>query len=896
MTLDDFDVGASEAALRGDEDMMTVIKPTSNPLAMTFDERNANIFSLRWKTQLNKIKLAEMNERDDALKKKNIAGEGVAGFKKILKRRYGSMYRAWRQGLDTSGDGKLSFTEFTDACRAIGYAGVVRKLWDELDDDASGVISLAELDPYVNQIVNQFFNFFLTKYNDNMISAWVECFDTKKKNRITVEEFVEACTTAGAFKKKKDAKNVFYEFLTDPSVPKLTLDQIDQVAADCYKRGDYRMVTANRKGITPGAKNNMKEMQEGMTFMERQKQQNSALWLMELSLQQRAHQDQAAKEKKMADIGAKSLKAFKQLLATKYGSILGAWRRALDVSGDGKLSFMEFTNACRAIGYAGSVSKLWKQLDDDDSGVITLFELDPPADRAMKAFDKMIKEVFGDYYTAWTKWYEPEKTGQLELYKFVKKTNQLGYKSGKYKAADLIKALVPSEKSAYLMLRDLSKEAYERLLDEYNVRAEAEEKRKQEARKDIGARTLSGFKAALCRRVGNLARAWRDGLDVSGDGKLSYTEFTQACRNIGYVGSIKALFKEMDPGTGVIRHEHLDLESYTLMTSFHDLLRKKFGNTLKGWKHGLDLDKNGRLDYDEFIERCAALGYEGDAAILYDCLLREKGSKYLTLFDVDKKAFEALEHGDEDMMAEDKVDASKLSFQERQETHRSHQIRVMVGKDIRENTEEFWVQREQNDMCGVGVAGFRHLLEVRYGGTVGGWTMGVDRIGTGRLSWMMFCKGCRNIGFIGNFRQVWNELDDDGSGTVSLMELDPPAGAALLEFRDMMVQKFTVVVEGWNDLASGLGHIDKAAFVKKMKQYGYKQNPAKLFEWLKIERCNHVLFQPDIGIVNRIFPQVKPLPWSPDGGPHGAEEAEAAAKEPTSPASAKAAGAVKADA
>jgi len=196
----------------------------------------------------------------------------------------------------------------------------------------------------------------------------------------------------------------------------------------------------------------------------------------------------------------------------------------------------------------------------------------------------------------------------------------------------------------------------------------------------------------------------------------------------------------------------------------------------------------------------------------------------------------------------------------------------------------------------VGVPGLIHLLKVRYGGTVGGWTMGVDRIGTGRLSWMMFCKGCRNIGFIGNFRQVWDALDDDGSGTVSLMELDPPAGAALLEFRDMMVQKFTVVVEGWNDLASGLGHIDKKAFVKKMKEYGYKQNPAKLFEWLKIERCNHVLFQPDIGIVNRIFPQVKPLPWSPDGGPHGAEAEAAAAKEPTSPASAKAAGAVKADA
>ena len=41
---------------------------------------------------------------------------------------------------------------------------------------------------------------------------------------------------------------------------------------------------------------------------------------------------------------------------------------------------------------------------------------------------------------------------------------------------------------------------------------------------------------------------------------------------------------------------------------------------------------------------------------------------------------------------------------------------------------------------------------------------------------------------LGRFKKkVWNELDDDNSGTVSLMELDPPAAKALLEFRDMMV-------------------------------------------------------------------------------------------------------------
>ena len=236
------------------------------------------------------------------------------------------------------------------------------------------------------------------------------------------------------------------------------------------------------------------------------------------------------------------------------------------------------------------------------------------------------------------------------------------------------------------------------------------------AKHDIGAKTLEGFKQALVHRFGNLARAWRDGLDVSGDGKLSYTEFTQACRNIGYIGSIKALFKEMDPGTGVIRHEHLDPESYTLMTSFRELLNHKFKNTLKGWKQGLDMDGNGRLDYDEFIERCAALGYEGNAHKLYHCLLKEKGSKYLSLYDVDKKAYEALEHGDEDMMAGNKKDTSKLNFQERQDEHLSHKIRVMVGKDIRENIEQHWVDKEKNDMCGVGVPGLIHLLKVRWAG------------------------------------------------------------------------------------------------------------------------------------------------------------------------------------
>ena len=42
---------------------------------------------------------------------------------RTLPRRYGSMFLAWRNGLDISGDGKLCFGEFCQACRNNDFRG-----------------------------------------------------------------------------------------------------------------------------------------------------------------------------------------------------------------------------------------------------------------------------------------------------------------------------------------------------------------------------------------------------------------------------------------------------------------------------------------------------------------------------------------------------------------------------------------------------------------------------------------------------------------------------------------------------------------------------------------------------------------------------------------------------
>lgn len=76
-----------------------------------------------------------------------IEAQTVSELKKILVAKYGSIVTAWGQ-LDTDGSGTLDYGEFLTACRAIGFEGSLKKVFDELDKDGSGEISLHELDPH----------------------------------------------------------------------------------------------------------------------------------------------------------------------------------------------------------------------------------------------------------------------------------------------------------------------------------------------------------------------------------------------------------------------------------------------------------------------------------------------------------------------------------------------------------------------------------------------------------------------------------------------------------------------------------------------------------------------------------------------------------------------------
>lgn len=84
------------------------------------------------------------------------ARQALANFRQLLLQRGGNFARAWRCLLDTGGHGHLTLPELAQRCRALGFSENTRALWQALDEEGRGRITLTDIDASTTEVLLRF--------------------------------------------------------------------------------------------------------------------------------------------------------------------------------------------------------------------------------------------------------------------------------------------------------------------------------------------------------------------------------------------------------------------------------------------------------------------------------------------------------------------------------------------------------------------------------------------------------------------------------------------------------------------------------------------------------------------------------------------------------------------
>jgi len=379
------------------------------------------------------------------------------------------------------------------------------------------------------------------------------------------------------------------------------------------------------------------------------------------------------------DIGMVGVDTLKAVLTRQHGTIPTAWRFLLSLNacgavGAGKMYYIEFCSAMRRIGYSGSIKVLWKELDKEGKGHITLKDIDLEAHEALEQFRKMLIKRYGSIMRAWKEGLDINHNGRVDEDEVVACCKTLGYSGD---AKRLFRYLLAHPGKNFINFGDLdpiSMQAYFRgdlrALDA-PPQGEGKEQANRAGRrastaassfgKYLGARhrqgsamdrdaenktqagghgvgSLAEFKQALTQRYGTIVAAWRQLLDIDGNGRLSFGELSNACRVMHYYGNVTEAWNELDKDhSGLLSLDELDPETESMLRDFRQYLVSHFGGLEAAWHKGFNVEKSGRVDVDQFVACCVKIGYGADnrgrLKRLFRLLLPERGKKMIIIED-----------------------------------------------------------------------------------------------------------------------------------------------------------------------------------------------------------------------------------------------------------------------
>lgn len=131
------------------------------------------------------------------------------------------------------------------------------------------------------------------------------------------------------------------------------------------------------------------------------------------------------------------------------------------------------------------------------------------------------------------------------------------------------------------------------------------------------------------------------------------------------------------------------------------------------------------------------------------------------------------------------IDARSLNWIEHEV--RKHKLKEDAKRRIGADQKAKAAARKSQQMH---LHNFKAFLKKHFGPTYHAWRKVLDIDGTMNLQKPELFKVCRQIGWKGDSRQLWQALDNSGNGSASLEELDPSCARKLAKFKEFGERRF----------------------------------------------------------------------------------------------------------
>eukprot|EP00439_Symbiodinium_sp_Y106_P086391 s2122_g32.t3 len=481
--------------------------------------------------------------------------------KKFLTRKEGSVLRAWVQRLDPECERQVSQQQFLRYLRDAKYPEDPTALFEGLDEDGGGELSLQDLDEEDGSLYWNFQEFCVLKF------------------RKGVEDFMRSMGSSNAWEQIEDMKISFTQFREGLQSLGWEEGHEDRIF-DALSFDQRFLIKTDMKWLDVECR--------------RVARKEKARWL---AVQEQRLRERRSKQRDPSE----TLLEFKNMLKRKYGTLIRAWRRALCQRDTMTLQRSQFLKACSELGWRKDVRGMWQKMDRDSNGCVTLEEFDYESAQVLAHFSKFVTDSFRSYEVAFTV-LDADRNNYVPFEEFSTRLDQLGFK---HSTADLFAAL-DLQNTGRLYQEDF------RFLEKWRPRPFLTAEPNEEAAERVKARLLKKHVTFL--------RAWKTALDRTGNNRCSWDEFQSACKEVGWSEDVPGAWCALDKRkAGSLTLQDIDPSAGEALVSFRDWAVEQFGS-VKTCFMVLDDDGSNEVTSFEFKQACRAYGYRGPAKLAFKAL------------------------------------------------------------------------------------------------------------------------------------------------------------------------------------------------------------------------------------------------------------------------------------